>query len=406
MTDKPMRIAICCPRFLWAGGGSVDHARRLGEELQELGHKVSIYCDASDKGTVDTVLDVIQLPRDRSVEIRAQKRLDFETVRGFYRLANWMNRSGRNQLVASGPWCYGVAEPATFGDADIIVLLNAASAWTLLFGVLVKQKRKALTVVMPLFHTRETSALWPIHRRTLQEADVINTSTSFENEWLSKRGWPEKKLHAIGPAADPSSLYPNGAGFRQQYRIPMNAKVVLFLGRKVWNKGVIHVVQAMETVWEEDPEAVLVLMGFAHNTNEWLRGYTKKASGCLININNANEQLREDALSACDVMAAPSISDSFGIVYLDAWRHRKPVIACKNTACASVVRDGLNGYLVEFGAVPEIGKALLEIFRSPETSSEMGRAGHELWQERYTWKEVARRTEALYRKALEESSQG
>ena len=395
--EKPsLKIALCCPRFLWAGGGSVDHARRLAEELVELGHQVTIVSDGGSNGEVGTSLPVVSLPRDLKTETRAQNRLDIADIHGFYRFASWMNRSGRNQLVASGPWCPELANPKTFEGFDVVALLNAASAWTILFGRLLRKHPNAMTVVMPLFHVRETSGCWPVHRRAVARADLINTSTEFENEWLAERGWPARKLHAIGPAADPSVLVPNPTAFRRKYGIGPNEKLVLFLGRKVWNKGVIHVVQAMEHVWKKDPTAVLVLMGFAHNTEEWLKAYTRHATGRIINRDNASEQEREDALEACDVMAAPSISDSFGIVYLDAWRHGKPVIACTKTACASVVQHEENGLLVDFGDVPSIGNSLNTLLRSSEDATRMGRAGHDLWETRYTWQEVARRTESLY----------
>ena len=63
-------------------------------------------------------------------------------------------------------------------------------------------------------------------------------------------------------------------------------------------------------------------------------------------------------LAAADVFAMPSRTDSFGIVYLEAWLYRLPVIAARTWGMSDVVRNGEDGLLVPFGDVSVLAQTL------------------------------------------------
>jgi glycosyltransferase involved in cell wall biosynthesis len=53
--------------------------------------------------------------------------------------------------------------------------------------------------------------------------------------------------------------------------------------------------------------------------------------------------------AACDVFVAPSLLESFGLIFLEAMQYAKPVVGCRAGGVPEIVRDGVDGLLVEPG---------------------------------------------------------
>ena len=51
-------------------------------------------------------------------------------------------------------------------------------------------------------------------------------------------------------------------------------------------------------------------------------------------------------LSLCDVFSLPDWEESFGLVYLGAIAHGKPIIGCKGQGISDVIKDYENGILI------------------------------------------------------------
>ncbi|MFO1490456.1 MAG: glycosyltransferase family 4 protein [Kiritimatiellia bacterium] len=398
-----MKIALLCPRYLWAGGGSVLYTRRLAEEWARTGHEVTVFADRpappGDPGQEQTRGCATRLlERDLDAENAARRRLSIETRRGGYRLARLLYGGGSTRLVSYGPVCPELENPATFSGFDALVLVNSSTAWTVQLARVLPRLRDVRTLAVPLFHPHEETAAFPDHRKLHRGYGAIGTLTDFEKDWLAGRGWDPARIHTLWAGSDPVEQPPDPAGFRARHGIPPDAPVVLFVGRKIFNKGVTHVVQAMDLVWRDHPEAWLVLAGFRHNPPEWLRGYlaaTALGTRQCVNLDDVPAAERDSAMAACRVMAAPSVSDSFGIVYLDAWRLGRPVIACLDTCCESFITPGVNGWLVPFGDVPALAASIRDALDRPGRAADLGRAGREAWRTRFQWPRVAAHAAAV-----------
>ena len=228
--------------------------------------------------------------------------------------------------------------------------------------------------------------------------------TQYEKDFLIKNGWNKESVSVSGVASDPLPAHGRAEHFRTKYGISAEAPVVLFMGRKIFNKGVTHLVQAMDMVWNHHPAARLILAGFSHNPAEWLDGYLARcgndARQKTLNLDDVDDDLRESALEACNVMVLPSISDSFGIAFLDAWRHGKPVIGCRDTCAESFIEQGGNGLLVEFGDTRGMADSISMLLDQPAHAVEMGLKGFELWSAKFQSSVIAGETEALFERLM------
>jgi len=78
-----------------------------------------------------------------------------------------------------------------------------------------------------------------------------------------------------------------------------------------------------------------------------------------------------------DVFALPSGGEGFGIVYLEAMALGRPVVGGNQGGVTDIVEDGVTGFLVRHGDVPQLVERLTLLLTNSELAGEMGRRGHE-----------------------------
>jgi glycosyltransferase involved in cell wall biosynthesis len=81
----------------------------------------------------------------------------------------------------------------------------------------------------------------------------------------------------------------------------------------------------------------------------------------------------------------PSRTDSFGIVFLEAWANGLPVVAAAAGGVPEVVRDGETGLLVPFGDLDRLSRALATLLSDPVLARSLGAAGRAMVESGYTW---------------------
>lgn len=84
------------------------------------------------------------------------------------------------------------------------------------------------------------------------------------------------------------------------------------------------------------------------------------------------------------VFVMPSLGEGFGLVYLEAMRAGKPVVAARGSAADEVVADRETGFLVDRGDPEELASVLGRLLASPDLARRMGEAGRSRWRERFS----------------------
>lgn len=153
---------------------------------------------------------------------------------------------------------------------------------------------------------------------------------------------------------------------------------VLVLGRKAGAKNYHKVIEAVDELNASGTRINVVLIG-------------PNDDGVVINSKNAvylDRQPREivrGALMSCIALVNMSSSESFGIVLLEAWMARVPVIANKNcVAFHDMAYNNTNALLIEES---EISSAILKLLCDIELSAVLANSGmHKVYQ--YDWEIV------------------
>ena len=97
---------------------------------------------------------------------------------------------------------------------------------------------------------------------------------------------------------------------------------------------------------------------------------------------------------------APSLYESFGLIYLEAMNYAKPVIGCRAGGIPEVIDDGVSGLLVDPEAPEQLAAAILRLVASPTLLHEYGLAGRQRLLAHFTHVAMAQQFAALYRRVL------
>jgi len=235
-----------------------------------------------------------------------------------------------------------------------------------------------------------------IRRRSLQLTDLVFApSADTARQLAGQQGLPAEKIlrlpWSLGPEFD--SAAPLAAGSRLPDGFP-RGRVILTVGR--WDareayKGVDHLIQALTRLLPAVPELHLVAIGSGTDVPRLKRLAQRSGVAARVHFLSAlpQEQLGP-AYDACDVFALPSRGEGFGLVFLEAMSHGKPVIGGAHGGTPDVIDDGVTGYLVRYGDLAQLTDRLQRLLADDTARRSMGARALERVRRDFTFERFSR----------------
>jgi glycosyltransferase involved in cell wall biosynthesis len=192
-----------------------------------------------------------------------------------------------------------------------------------------------------------------------------------------------------GPGIEPTFFNKSdGAGFRRRHGIDASP-VVGYMGTLSKHKKVDKIVEAMPAVWHSKSDARLLLAGFSDDRfsrlKEVIESLSPEQRRKVLLLPDLPENEKADFYAALDVFVMPSVGESFGISYLEAWMCGKPVIGARIGSTCCVIDEGEDGLLVDPDDVSDISRAIVELLADPERRANMGAHGRAKTLKHFTW---------------------
>ncbi|MBX2997419.1 MAG: glycosyltransferase [Caldilineaceae bacterium] len=187
---------------------------------------------------------------------------------------------------------------------------------------------------------------------------------------------------------------------------------VLYVGRLERRKGIQALFQAIPAVLDKAPNTFFLIAGQDNSQHDGFQrrtGYTypdffatryPRLKDRVKFLGEVSDKEKNELYRTCDLFVAPSLYESFGLIYLEAMNYAKPVIGCRAGGIPEVVDDGVNGLLVEPDAAPPLAEAIVSLLNAPMRLHDMGLAGRQRLLERFTYLQMAKGFEAVYRQAI------
>lgn len=229
----------------------------------------------------------------------------------------------------------------------------------------------------------------------LRRSRVVLTMTEREKLFLQEHGIPSAHMHVVGAGVTPAHVQGgNAQRFRQQASI--SAPIVLQVGAMARDKGTITTIEAMQQLWHAGVDAHLVLIGapLQHFT-EYLNALPDEIRARIHVIAYATDVQKRDAFAAARLFVMPSRTDSFGIVFLEAWVNLLPVIGADAGGIPDVITDQHDGLLVEFANVQQLAQAIRTLLENDQLAHTFAQNGYQKVYTTMTWEHVYARVRQL-----------
>jgi len=355
--------------------GGVVHALKLAERLRSLGVDVTLYSLAKSD--------------------------DLETAKGFFRKVSVPYRifsyDSSPELVTRLERMIEAYSANLPRDCDIYHAQDCVG------GTALARMKETGAVSAPVFRTIHhiddfaEPRLFEFEKRAVGHADFrFVVSKYWKDAILCEYGYDSIVTYNGLDEEDFSKLPPRRS----------SAPTVLFVGGLEPRKGLEYLVRAMANVTREIPDAKLIAVaktGF-RGTDEW--GTFEKLATDLGVARSAefHESVSQDTLlgfyADCDIVVLPSKMEGWGLSLMEGMACGKAVVASRVGGIPELVRDGIDGILVEAGDLEELGQAIVSLLSDDDARARMGRAGKQRVKD-FSWDETAKVALEAYKDALQ-----
>ena len=239
---------------------------------------------------------------------------------------------------------------------------------------------------------------------TFESARTICCSQYMMEEITNIFELPVDKVDVIPNGIDTESFKRDVSVdlYRKQFVKPGD-KLVFFVGRLVYEKGVQTVIEAMTLVINKIPNVTFVVAGSGPHMNQ-LKS--------LVDTFDLQEKVKftghidTDALSAfyksADLTVVPSLYEPFGMVVLESMAMGTPTIVADTGGLSEIVVHEETGLKFEPGDPESLADAMLRILTDKELAERLTCDANAYLGDRYNWDRIAKMTLDVYRRAERE----
>jgi glycosyltransferase involved in cell wall biosynthesis len=244
---------------------------------------------------------------------------------------------------------------------------------------------------------------WLYERRNFRHAEAIHFTTQEEMD-LARHALPFRKgvVVPLGVRPDEFDRLPLVGSFRRAFSEIGQKRIILFLSRLNFKKGLDLLIPALAKVAANNDDVHLVLAGpdeggFAKKVMSWVDQFGLAEKVTLTGMLQGDQKLA--AFRDAEMFVLPSYSENFGIAVVEAMACGLPVVISDKVNIWREVESARAGLVTKCN-VDEIARAISILLQNSEKGKEMGSNGRQLVQERFSWCQTAELLEQVYRTVI------
>ena len=237
---------------------------------------------------------------------------------------------------------------------------------------------------------------------TYESTEVIVNSNYMKNELQRLFGLPFEKINVVPNGVNLLSFsgIDRDYEFRRRYAMD-NEKIILFMGRLVYEKGVQHLIAAMPKILEHYHDAKLVIAGKGGMMDELKQEADALGLGAKVYFAGyMNGKDVQKMYKAADISVFPSTYEPFGIVALEGMLAERPIVVSDAGGLGEIVEHRVTGMKSYCGNPNSIADSILELLFNPELCDNIVKNAKIKVKENYNWQKIAQDTHFTYQKAI------
>ncbi|MBN1405624.1 MAG: glycosyltransferase family 4 protein [Candidatus Omnitrophica bacterium] len=396
-----MKIIFINTRYWPAIGGVENSIRTIGGVLSNE-HSVKIVCALNrnlvpSPARLSVLAPCLDKYYDNKIEVIPINPSIKNRILSAFAMVYYIPKIRRyfyNQLlrlsIKNYKWAFKYKLKQVFSGVDIVHSHTSAH-----LGWAAYEAAKELNiayVITPHMHPGQYGD-GPADIELYKNADAVIALSEPEKKFYLTAGIKKENIFVAGEAASVAVL--DSTKLLQQKYDLFGYNIVIFIGRKQKYKGVLELRKAADEVWKQFPKTKFLFIGPAYK-------------GCIIdtkdsriiNVESATENEKSSFIALSDMLCLPSQYESFGIVVLEAWALKKPVIVSDNEVLRSLIKDGADGIVAKPQSI-YIAEAIMKLIKNPQTASQYGLNGFDKYINKYTPELVSKEYADIYKKILE-----
>lgn len=245
-------------------------------------------------------------------------------------------------------------------------------------------------------------------RRIMETADAVLTCNPREAELLRDR-YPRQRV-IVQPHSVPIAVYERDCRAAAQAALPeiVGRDLLLCVARIDPQKNQDWLVQQLPALRQRFPKLLVVLAGSTTN-----HSYEAQVRATIARLELGQHvrylgglppggEVLVGLMQTARALVLPSVSETFGLVILEAWAAGTAVICSRTSGAASLVRHRENGWLFDIGHGPQFLAAAEEALAQPGKTRALAEAGHKLARSDHDTSSLARRVKDLYQSLTDE----
>ena len=237
---------------------------------------------------------------------------------------------------------------------------------------------------------------------TYEATEVIVNSNFMKGHIQGLFGIPFDKINVIPNGINLTNF--NGVErdyeFRRQYAMD-NEKIILYVGRLVYEKGVQHLISAMPKILNGYHDAKLIIAGKGGMLDELKAQADRMGLSQKVYFTGyLNSKQVQKIYKCADVAVFPSTYEPFGIVALEGMLAGVPTVVSDVGGLNEIVDHGVNGMKSYAGNPNSIADSVLALLYDKQLASNVAKQAKIKVKENFNWTRIAQDTHYTYEKAI------
>jgi len=221
---------------------------------------------------------------------------------------------------------------------------------------------------------------------------IIAVSNSVKSFLLQRKLVPENRVAVIPNGIDLNSekLKANSEKHEKKFHQISIGSV----GNLNKQKGYEYLIEAMGSVTLRYPHVTLEIAGEGEERKNLESRIESLGLEKNVTLLGRRDDI-DDLMQEWDIFVSSSVSETFGIVLLEAMKNGLPIVATRVGGVPDLIEDKKNGLLVPSANSKALEKAIFELIEHPARGAEYARNGKEIVK-KYSWKSVIKQIEDAY----------
>lgn len=237
---------------------------------------------------------------------------------------------------------------------------------------------------------------------TYEATEVIVNSNYMKGHVQGLFGLPFDKIDVI-PNGINLNLYTGierDYDFRRRYAAD-NEKIILYLGRLVYEKGVQNLISAMPKILNGYHDSKLVIVGKGGMLDELRAQVDHMGLGNKVYFTGyMNGKDVQKMYKCADVAVFPSTYEPFGIVALEAMLAGVPTVVSDVGGLNEIVEHGVDGMKSYAGNPNSIADSVLTLLYDKQLAANVAKKAKQKVKDEFNWTKIAQDTHYIYEKAI------